>query len=322
MSLDEILAGKRTWWVEQGDCRTLLRTLPDACIDAVITDPPYPEVNRPYGQWTAEEWFVLMDEVVSACRRVLKPSRSAVFILQPNSEHVGTLRPWLWEFLAKWCRQWNQIQDVWWWNFTTAPTVHCQRKYGLLRPSVKVCAWFGSPDCYRDQDGVLWFESAAMAAKDRSDRALRRRPSGQSMRAGRCGATVDERGGTTPFNLLPLANTDSHSSAGASGHGAGTPLDLCRWWARYICPDDGLILDPFCGTGTTGIAARETCRRFLGIETITDYVTVAHQRVGAVTPLLDATVTPAPVTLAPSLFDEDEAFARLARDDQGKAGEP
>jgi hypothetical protein len=51
------------------------------------------------------------------------------------------MRPWLFEFMAKWCREWNMVQDAWWWNHTTAPTVHCQRKYGLMRPSLKACVW-------------------------------------------------------------------------------------------------------------------------------------------------------------------------------------
>jgi tRNA G10 N-methylase Trm11 len=58
-----------------------------------------------------------------------------------------------------------------------------------------------------------------------------------------------ERGGVTPFNLLPIANTNSRTSGGAFGHGAATPLALCDWWHRYLVPPGGAVLDPFCGTG-------------------------------------------------------------------------
>ena len=57
-----------------GDCRDLLPTLADASIDAVITDPPYPEIDRAYGRLTELEWHELMREVVRETRRVLKPT--------------------------------------------------------------------------------------------------------------------------------------------------------------------------------------------------------------------------------------------------------
>ena len=76
-----------------GDCVDWLRTLPDASVDAVITDPPYPEIDRPYGRLTESEWWSLIVEgVIPEVRRILKPTGSAVFILQPNSRKVGSMR--------------------------------------------------------------------------------------------------------------------------------------------------------------------------------------------------------------------------------------
>lgn len=266
------------WWIECGDSSSLLSLIPDGSVDAVICDPPYPEINRSYGRFTEAEWDALMRRVVSECRRILKTTGSAVFILQPNSEKVGRMRVWLWDFLSWTAREWNQVQDVWWWNPATPPTVHCQRQHGLMRPSLKACVLLGEPDCYRRQDAILWTESEANAAVTREDRALQRKPSGQSMRAGRCAALSDERGGVTPFNLLPISNTDSQSGAGSHGHGAGTPLALCRWWVRYIVPSGGVVLDPFTGSGTTGLAALEEGCRFVGIEREPHFADIARQR--------------------------------------------
>lgn len=269
------------WEVRHVDCRDALASLPDASIDAVVTDPPYAEIDRPYGRLTEQQWHSLMRHVVIECRRILKPSGSAVFILQPNSERVGRMRPWLWEFMAWTAREWNQVQDAWWWNVTAAPTIHCNRKYGLMRPSLKPCIWCGPSDCYRNQDAVLWEPSEAARAIDRSDRVLNRYPSGQSMRKGRCAAVADERGGVTPFNVIPIANSDSVNSGGAAGHGAATPLALCSWWVRYICPPGGIVLDPFCGSGTVGVAAAKHGCSFVGIERFDTYVPIARERVGA-----------------------------------------
>ena len=129
--------------LRQGNCLDILPTIPDQSINAVITDSPYPEIQRDYGRLTEAEWFSLMQSVVSEVRRVLTPDGSAVFVLQPNSKHVGSMRGWLWEFMAWIVREWNLIQDVWWHVPCPVPTVHCQRKYGLLRGSVKACVWAG-----------------------------------------------------------------------------------------------------------------------------------------------------------------------------------
>ncbi len=265
--------------VNRGLAVPFLAAIPSASVDAVITDPPYPEIDRPYGRMTEADWHVLMRGVVAECRRILKPSGSAVFILQPNSERVGRMRPWLWEFMAWTAREWNQIQDVWWWNPATPPTVHCHRTRGLMRPSVKAAVWLGDSHCYRDQGAVLWSQSDANAAVNREDRALRVHPSGLSIRPGRAAQAAIDRGGVTPFNLLPFSNTNSSDSAGSEDHGAGTPRELAAWWTRYICPPGGHVVDPFVGSGTMGIAAVQHGATFAGNDKEAAYVEIATRRI-------------------------------------------
>lgn len=274
--LDVVLSGSAVWTVVHGLCPNALRDIPDASIDAIVSDPIYPEIDRHYGRISEADWHVLMRGVVAEARRVLKPRGSAVFILQPNSERVGRMRPWLWEFMAWACREWNMVQDAWWWNTAAQPTVHTNRQRGLMRPSMKACVWLGEPDCWRDQDAVLWSQSVANAAVDREDRALRRYPSGGTNRPGRQAAAAEERGGVTPFNLIPIANTASSRGAGAEGHGAGTPYDLAAWWIRYICPPGGVALDPFGGAGTMAEAARDQGRRCILVEKDADSVERCH----------------------------------------------
>jgi DNA modification methylase len=287
----------------QGDCRVEMARIESGTVDAVITDPPYPEIDRPYGRLSEPEWHALMDVVVTECRRILKLSGSVMFVLQANQEFVGRTRAWLWEFLAKWSREWNQVQDIYWWNTSAPPTVHCQRTNGLTRPSLKWCVWLGDPGCYRDQDSVLMNAAEATLSDKRVERhELSKKPSGQSMRYGRALATFRERGGVTPFNLLPIANSDSQASSGTNGHGAGTPHDLADWWVRYISPPDGLVCDPFAGVGTIPIAALQRKRRVIAIERHGPYVETMKRRIerphlvvprarmaaGRPTPLFDA----------------------------------
>lgn len=254
-----------------------LRSLPGACVNAIITDPPYPEIDRPYGRISEAEWFELMQSVVTESRRILKADGSAVFVLQPNMETVGKMRLWLWEFLV-WCgKYWNIIQDSYWWNISAIPTVQASQ-YGLMRPSIKYMIWIGSPNCYRDQDAVLWKPSAAMLALDKEDMALKKHPSGGHFRHGRIAQAVERRGGVTPFNLLPIANTNSTSSAGSHGHGAGTPSDLVEWWVRYLTKKGDVVLDPFMGSGTTALVAQSLDRHYLGCDQMQEYVDIANRR--------------------------------------------
>jgi site-specific DNA-methyltransferase (adenine-specific) len=52
-----------------------------------------------------------------------------------------------------------------------------------------------------------------------------------------------------------------------------------RWLVQLACPPTGLVLDPFCGSGSTGAAAALEDRRFLGIERDAAYVKIALARI-------------------------------------------
>src|SRR5262249_1107337 len=121
----------------QGDCRKELPRITSRSIDAIITDPIYPEVSREYGFIAEQDWHALMREVVNEARRVLKPSGSMVVILQPNAEKVGKMRLWVWDFVAWAGREWNLVQDAYWWAVDALPLGGIKREQGLMRPSVK-----------------------------------------------------------------------------------------------------------------------------------------------------------------------------------------
>jgi DNA modification methylase len=271
---EETIGGQR---LICGDCLDVLPGLPENSVDCVVTDPPYPGIKRAYGYWTEEQWHAMMDRLVPECRRILTPTGSAVYVLQPNSERVGRMRPWLWEFMAKWTREWGMVQDAWWWNTCSPPSVHCHRDKGLMRPSTKACVWLGEADCFRDQSSVLLPNREHV--KSSTDNTLRQGPSGWTYREARKYGAAIERGGTTPFNMNAMGNGGGGDTAGANGHGAGTPLALCDWWLRYICPPGGTVLEPFMGSGTVNVAAELRGKRGIGIERDTSYFDIACRRV-------------------------------------------
>jgi DNA modification methylase len=265
----EVIDGRAAWAVECGDCLDVLPTLPAESFDACFCDPPYPEVDREYGNLTESEWHSLMRAVVPEVRRVL----------QPNSERVGRMRPWLFDFQAWLCREWNMVQDAWWLNTIPFPSGGCTEA-DLLRPALKACVWAGPPDCHRDQAGVLWDAARDYACERLQARCERKAASGRRVVKHRIGHGVAARGGVTPYNVIPLSTGTPGEKA--SGHAAPTPLALCNWWTRYLVPPGGAVLDPFAGSGTTGLAALRRGCTFVGIERLPEYVAIARHRLAEV----------------------------------------
>lgn len=82
------------------------------------------------------------------------------------------------------------------------------------------------------------------------------------------------------LNLFPNAQHAGRMPAAARNpHPTVKPIALMRWLVRLACPPGGLVLDPFCGSGSTGIGARLEERLFLGIEREAAYVPIARARI-------------------------------------------
>jgi len=63
-------------------------------------------------------------------------------------------------------------------------------------------------------------------------------------------------------------------------HFAPYPEDLCRIPILATCPEKGIVLDPFCGTGTTMVAAQKLGRKSVGIDISLKYLEQAAERCG------------------------------------------
>jgi len=79
---------------------------------------------------------------------------------------------------------------------------------------------------------------------------------------------------------LPGVYTVSAPRGAERQHITAKPIDLMRHLVRCVDPG-GLIIDPFAGSGTTGVAAHLEGRRFLGIEGSPTYVETARKRLAA-----------------------------------------
>ena len=70
-------------------------------------------------------------------------------------------------------------------------------------------------------------------------------------------------------------------------HPTVKPVELMEYLCRLVTPKGGTVLDPFMGSGSTGIAAKNEGFEFIGIEKEKEYYEIAEQRINTASPLLD-----------------------------------
>ena len=83
--------------------------------------------------------------------------------------------------------------------------------------------------------------------------------------------------GAKPGDVWDILPEDTQ---GRDAHFAPFPADLCRIPILATCPPGGVVLDPFCGTGTATAVAASLGRRAVGIDLSAEYLTLARARCG------------------------------------------
>lgn len=94
-----------------------------------------------------------------------------------------------------------------------------------------------------------------------------------------------DTGGASRFFYTAKASSAEREleDGGRSTHPTVKPVDLMRWLVRLVTPPGGTVLDPFAGSGTTGVACAEEGFRFIGIEREPEYHAIALARIAAAT---------------------------------------
>ena len=253
-----------------GDCVAAMARLPAESVDLVFADPPYNlqlqgDLKRPDNSrvdavdddWDKFASFSAYDDFTRAwliaCRRLMKPAATLWVIgSYHNIFRVGARL----QDLGFWI-----LNDVVWRKSNPMPNFRGRRFTNAHETLIWAARDAGAK-------GYTFNYEALKAGNDdvqvRSDWTLAL-------------CTGEER--------LKGAN-------GKKLHPTQKPEALL---ARVILaasrPDD-LVLDPFCGTGTTGAVAKRLGRRFLGIEREAGYAKAAEKRLAAVAPLAAASLAP------------------------------
>jgi DNA modification methylase len=84
------------------------------------------------------------------------------------------------------------------------------------------------------------------------------------------------KNGALPTDVWEILPEDTQNR---EKHFAVYPEDLCKIPILATCPPEGIVLDPFCGTGTTNKVAYDLHRKSIGIDISEEYINIAKQRV-------------------------------------------
>jgi modification methylase len=239
----------------QGDCVDLLATLPEASVDMIFADPPY---NL---QLKQELW---------------RPNRTRVDAVNDAWDQFETVRQYD-EFSLRWmkaCRRVLKDSGTLW----VIGSYHNIYRLGALLQDLDFwilndVVWiktnpmpnFRGVRFTNAHETLLWAVKNQHSSYTFNHTAMKMLNDGKQMRSDW---------------VLPICNGSERIKVnGKKAHSTQKPLALLyRALLSATMPED-LVLDPFFGTGTTGVAAKLLHRRWIGIEKEPDYVRLAADRI-------------------------------------------
>lgn len=240
----------------QGDCREIMMGLPPGQFDCIVTDPPYGETSLQWDVWPVG-W-------VSEAVRMLKPTGSMWCF--------GSFRMFMQngpEFAAAGLRI---SQEVVWekHNGSCLFNDRFRRVHELAVHFYKASSSWG--DVFK----------APQVTNDATASTVRKRGR-PSQWIGATGDTVyrSEAGGPRLMRSVIYCRSEH----GRALHPTQKPLGIVSPLLAYSCPPGGTVLDPFAGSGSTGLAARVAGIHATLIELNPEYADIAAKRIADDAPL-------------------------------------
>ena len=132
---------------------------------------------------------------------------------------------------------------------------------------------------YGDDDRLPGAEPGAPPFYYASKASRSEREAGCGDLPARSGAEAVDRDEGSAGAQSPRAGAGRTASEVRNHHPCVKPLSIIRWLCRLVTPPGGIVLDPFMGSGTTGVAALLEGFNFVGCEREADYLLIAEARI-------------------------------------------
>lgn len=242
--ISAVLAGESRWTVIHADNSEVLPALGEKSVAHVITDPPYED------QAHTKQRRVKDGERTSKWGgQTVDPQHQALSFAPISDAERGWVAAQMARLASRWTIAFCQVEAAVRWSEALVAGGAVPRRIGVwIKPDAM-------PQFTGDRPG-MGYESIVFAhAKGRS------RWNG----GGRVGVFTHNK--NTP--------------GGAHHHETQKPLPLMLELVELFTDPGDVVLDPFCGSGTTGVACLRLGRRFIGIERDEKYAQVATERLEA-----------------------------------------
>ncbi len=271
-----------------GDSRLLLRELPDASVNLVITSPPFAlHFKKEYGNKDQGDYIPWFLEFAREVKRVLAQDGSFVIDLGGAYESGRPTRS-LYHFKLLISLVENLsfylAQEFYWYNpgKMPAPAEWVTVRRIRVKDSVN-CQWWLSktPNPKADNRKVLVPYSRDMERLIEKGYRAKQRPSGHNItqKWGR------DQGGAICSNLIVQGNNDANGTylklcaqAGFKPHPARFPPQLPEFFIKFLTDEGDLVLDIFAGSNTTGAVCEQLRRRWLAFELEPRYLEAGRLR--------------------------------------------
>jgi DNA modification methylase len=270
-----------------GDARAILQKLPSKRVDCIVTSPPYYN-QRDYehslqigNEITIHDYIQRLLEVFAECKRVLT-DKGTLWLNIGDKFCDGQLLGLPWRVAFSMVDQdWNLRSDIIWHKPNAMP--HSVKS----RPTVDheyIFLFAKSPDYYYDADAIrephITFTEKSRMRGGRNHFGKRNGTPEQGKNAGNSNLHAGRwdqafhplgRNKRTVWSVPLGKNRDAHFAV--------FPEKLIEPCILAGCPNGGLVLDPFLGTGTVAAVAKRLGRCYLGVELNPKYVDIATERV-------------------------------------------
>lgn len=255
-----------------GDSRQELKSYADKA-DLIVTSPPYADARtKHYDSIHPDnfvEWFLTFHEPFF---NALKPEGSLVINIKDKVVD-GVRHRYVWHTIEALCKQgWYSIDDYVWHKPNPMPGYWPTR----LRDGWEYCFHLSkSKRPYMNQEAVKipigdW---AGSRLKTLGKNDTSRQNSSTESGFGRDISKWVDKNTVLPTNVISVPLVGKNK-----GHPAVFPIEIPTFFIKLLCPENGLVIDPFGGSGSTGVAALLNKRDSILIDNNSEYCQIAFQR--------------------------------------------